>query len=213
MVFESGSVTDSILASTALPGVVAPYGIGGRLYFDGGLVDYVPASRCSKKRKEPNGSEKSGREWTRGRHQPRQQDSARRRTLCGPPRFRVGRGGGGLMGLPSRIAKGDCEHSTDTTRVMRTIRLKKQRVSVAAPQALCFEVVAAAGRVREKRSNTEKVVEFTSDYKGREVVTVELVLLDRGSLLDQAQLRPPRARTPRVRQAGRGATSRETPRS
>lgn len=49
---------------------------------------------------------------------------------------------------------------------------------MAAPQALCFEVVAAAGRVKEKRSDIERVVEFTSDFKGREVVTVELVRLE-----------------------------------
>ncbi|MBA2276940.1 MAG: patatin-like phospholipase family protein [Chloroflexia bacterium] len=42
VVFASGSVTDSILASTALPGVFAPYDIDGHLYLDGGLIDYVP---------------------------------------------------------------------------------------------------------------------------------------------------------------------------
>lgn len=42
VVFESGSVVDAVLASTALPGVFAPHEIGDRLYLDGGLVDQVP---------------------------------------------------------------------------------------------------------------------------------------------------------------------------
>jgi len=42
VVFESGSVVDAVLASTALPGVFAPHEIEDRLYLDGGLVDQVP---------------------------------------------------------------------------------------------------------------------------------------------------------------------------
>jgi NTE family protein len=42
VVFDSGSVVDAVLASTALPGVFAPHEIDGRLYLDGGLVDQVP---------------------------------------------------------------------------------------------------------------------------------------------------------------------------
>src|ERR1041384_6418558 len=42
VVFDSGSVIDAVLASTALPGVFAPHEIDGRLYLDGGLVDQVP---------------------------------------------------------------------------------------------------------------------------------------------------------------------------
>jgi len=42
VVFDSGSVLDAVLASTALPGVFAPHEIDGRLYLDGGLVDQVP---------------------------------------------------------------------------------------------------------------------------------------------------------------------------
>jgi len=42
VVFDSGSVVDAVLASTALPGVFAPHEIGDRLYLDGGLVDQVP---------------------------------------------------------------------------------------------------------------------------------------------------------------------------
>ena len=42
VVFDSGSVVDAVLASTALPGVFAPHEVDGRLYLDGGLVDQVP---------------------------------------------------------------------------------------------------------------------------------------------------------------------------
>ena len=41
-VFDSGSVADAVLASTALPGVFPPHRVGGRMYLDGGLVDHVP---------------------------------------------------------------------------------------------------------------------------------------------------------------------------
>lgn len=41
-VFASGSVTDAVLASTALPGAFPPYEIAGSLYLDGGLSDHVP---------------------------------------------------------------------------------------------------------------------------------------------------------------------------
>lgn len=42
VVFESGPVVDSILASTSLPGVFAPQMVDDCLYLDGGLVDHVP---------------------------------------------------------------------------------------------------------------------------------------------------------------------------
>nr|QEO74151.1 hypothetical protein [uncultured bacterium] len=42
VVFESGSVKDAILASTALPLVFPPHEIDGELYLDGGLSDQVP---------------------------------------------------------------------------------------------------------------------------------------------------------------------------
>ena len=44
VVFDSGSVSDAVLASTALPGIFPPHRIAGRLYLDGGLVDHVPLS-------------------------------------------------------------------------------------------------------------------------------------------------------------------------
>lgn len=42
VVFDSGSVADAALASTALPGVFPPHRISNRMYLDGGLVDHVP---------------------------------------------------------------------------------------------------------------------------------------------------------------------------
>lgn len=42
VVFESGSVKDAILASTALPLIFPPHEIDGELYLDGGLSDQVP---------------------------------------------------------------------------------------------------------------------------------------------------------------------------
>lgn len=42
VVFDTGAVSDAVLASTALPGVFPPHAIGERLFLDGGLVDHVP---------------------------------------------------------------------------------------------------------------------------------------------------------------------------
>ena len=42
VVFDSGSVADAVLASTALPGVFPPHQLSDRMYLDGGLVDHVP---------------------------------------------------------------------------------------------------------------------------------------------------------------------------
>ena len=42
VVFESGSIKDAILASTALPLIFPPHEIDGELYLDGGLSDQVP---------------------------------------------------------------------------------------------------------------------------------------------------------------------------
>lgn len=42
VVFDSGSVADAVLASTALPGFFPPHRVADRLYLDGGLVDHVP---------------------------------------------------------------------------------------------------------------------------------------------------------------------------
>jgi hypothetical protein len=58
------------------------------------------------------------------------------------------------------------------------IGLKDRCVRVEAPRGLCFEVVAGAGRTRDVLSETERIVEFRTDYKGREVVTLERIELD-----------------------------------
>jgi hypothetical protein len=58
------------------------------------------------------------------------------------------------------------------------IALETQRVRVEAPRELCFEVVASAGRVIERISETERVVEFLTDYRGRTIRTVERVVLE-----------------------------------
>jgi NTE family protein len=42
VVFESGSVVDAILASTALPAIFPPHEIDGRCYIDGAISDQLP---------------------------------------------------------------------------------------------------------------------------------------------------------------------------
>jgi hypothetical protein len=56
--------------------------------------------------------------------------------------------------------------------------LKQQSLEVAAPQRLVFEVVSSAGKVVEKRSDTEKVVEFSIELGDRTIVTRELITLE-----------------------------------
>ncbi|MBA3430964.1 MAG: hypothetical protein H0U16_05725 [Actinobacteria bacterium] len=59
------------------------------------------------------------------------------------------------------------------------MKLRDQAVVVNAPRELCFEVVVAAGRRIENRSDKAWVVEFVTAAGGREVRTVELLTLDR----------------------------------
>jgi hypothetical protein len=59
------------------------------------------------------------------------------------------------------------------------VKLRQQTIVIDAPPELCFEVVAAAGRRLEKRSETEWVVEFTTTAGDREFRTVELLTLER----------------------------------
>lgn len=59
------------------------------------------------------------------------------------------------------------------------IRLRAQDIEINAPGDLTFEVVSSAGRVIEKRSENQRVVEFTSEVGGRTIRTVELVELYR----------------------------------
>ena len=42
VVFDSGSVIDAVMASTALPGVFPPYRIGDRWFIDGAISDQLP---------------------------------------------------------------------------------------------------------------------------------------------------------------------------
>jgi NTE family protein len=44
--FDSGSLTDAILASCAIPGVLPPVEIGGEHFIDGGIVNSIPISRA-----------------------------------------------------------------------------------------------------------------------------------------------------------------------
>ncbi len=71
------------------------------------------------------------------------------------------------------------------------MKLRDQSVIVDAPRELCFEVVAAAGRRVEKRSETEWVVEFTTPAGNREFRTVELLTLDRPRAIHYRWLQGP----------------------
>lgn len=62
---------------------------------------------------------------------------------------------------------------------------------VRAPQELCFEVVAAAGRKLRDVSDTEKIVEFRTKNRGREVITVERLLLERPNRITYEWLEGP----------------------
>ena len=44
--FSSGPIVPAVLASCAVPGLLAPVEIGGEHYFDGGLVDSIPVGRA-----------------------------------------------------------------------------------------------------------------------------------------------------------------------
>ena len=45
--FESGPLVPAVMASCAVPGLLPPVEIGGRHYFDGGLVDSIPVGRAA----------------------------------------------------------------------------------------------------------------------------------------------------------------------
>lgn len=61
----------------------------------------------------------------------------------------------------------------------RRVRLRQQDIIIDAAPELCFEVVAAAGRRLEKRSETEWLVEYVTESGDREFKTVELLSLER----------------------------------
>ncbi|MBM7095885.1 MULTISPECIES: patatin-like phospholipase family protein [Alteribacter] len=44
VVFKDGDVTQAVRASIAIPGILVPERIGGRLFVDGGVIDRVPVS-------------------------------------------------------------------------------------------------------------------------------------------------------------------------
>ena len=44
--FDSGSLSDAVMASAAVPGLLAPVEIDGEHYLDGGLVNSIPVSRA-----------------------------------------------------------------------------------------------------------------------------------------------------------------------
>lgn len=71
------------------------------------------------------------------------------------------------------------------------IALAKQRVRVEAPRELCFEVVASAGRVIERISETERIVEFLTDYRGRTMRTVERLVLEPPRVIRYSWLQGP----------------------
>ncbi len=79
-----------------------------------------------------------------------------------------------------------------------TIKLRTQSVVASAPQALCFEVVAAAGRVIEEASPTDRIVEFKTTYRGREVVTIERLHLEPATRIDYEWIKGP---LPEVRES------------
>ena len=62
------------------------------------------------------------------------------------------------------------------------MRLRKRDIVVNAAPGMCFEVVAAAGRRLEKRSETEWVVEYVTEAAGHEIKTVELLNGDKTKL-------------------------------
>ncbi len=72
-----------------------------------------------------------------------------------------------------------------------TIKLRTQSVVADAPQGLCFEVVASAGRIVEEISATERLVEYKTDYRGREVVTIERLRLGPPSRIDYEWVKGP----------------------
>jgi NTE family protein len=44
--FDAGSISDAVMASCAVPGLLAPVRVGGEHFLDGGLVNSIPVSRA-----------------------------------------------------------------------------------------------------------------------------------------------------------------------
>lgn len=71
------------------------------------------------------------------------------------------------------------------------VSLREHRLRVEAPPALCFQVVASAGRTMEQRSEREKVVRFETQVRGTTIVTTELLRLDPPNRIDYRWLDGP----------------------
>lgn len=71
------------------------------------------------------------------------------------------------------------------------MKLSDQSIVVDAPRELCLEVVAAAGRRLEKHSEKEWVVEFTTLADDRQFRTVELLTIERPSVIHYRWLEGP----------------------
>jgi hypothetical protein len=74
---------------------------------------------------------------------------------------------------------------------VKHIELATQRVTIQAPKALCFEVIAAAGETVQKRSDTERVVDFDLEHKGQLIKTRELLNLRPPDAIDYRWLDGP----------------------
>lgn len=77
---REGSVADAVRASIALPGLLTPVPVDGRLLVDGGLVNPVPVSVCRAMGADiviavDLGSELVGRAWRRAGVEPAENDS------------------------------------------------------------------------------------------------------------------------------------------
>lgn len=53
VVLSSGSIADAVRASTAIPGVLSPIRVGGRVLVDGAVVEPVPVAAASTMGREP----------------------------------------------------------------------------------------------------------------------------------------------------------------
>ena len=76
-------------------------------------------------------------------------------------------------------------------REKEPLRLSDQELEVRAPRELCFEVVASAGRVLERRPDGGLVVGFTTQRDGATVRTVELLVLNRPTSISYRWLEGP----------------------
>ncbi len=74
---------------------------------------------------------------------------------------------------------------------MKPISLSAQRVTVAAPRPLVFEVVASAGTVLEQMSENQRLVRFVTQWRGRTIETDELLHLHPPHHIDYSWVKGP----------------------